>query len=299
MPAASFVPTYESPLVPSPEGDDPNAGVSPWVLQLVTTGRWFMPTSWFAQLVAFLQRLQYAFGLRTLVFLSLMYFFVKGLGYQMLLAVLLPFYKDLNVSATDYQRYYTTAMMGWAAKPLVGCISDNLPIFGYHKRYYLAAFSLTGTLSMLLMLLLPHSSGASVGTIASVFFFCVVLSVASLDLLCEGKYSELLKKKSAVTGAAIISWVYWSYQLGSVAAAAIEGPLADQADPRTVLWCVMPATALLFVPTLLGWLPEDKKQKRSAIDIGLEAPPTEPTPAAGVAFDTMFQAPKVAASTEA
>ena len=52
----------------------------------------------------------------------------------------IPFlFKELgNVKASELNTYKAIAMTPWSIKPLMGFCSDLLPIFGYHKRYYIA-----------------------------------------------------------------------------------------------------------------------------------------------------------------
>ena len=194
-----------------------------------------------------------------IAYLAFVYFFVKGLAFQAATAAQLPLYKDqFNVDAVDYQRFGNVANMGFALKPLVGALSDVIPIRGFRKRYYAAGFSLFATVSVVLATFLPNKPSS--GAIAAVFFFLMVWGVAALDLLCEGKYSELMVKLPK-HGSSIVTWAYGCYMLGAVIAACIEGPMADYVNVRVVLWIAAPMLFAPCIPSLLGWIPEGKMKE--------------------------------------
>ena len=211
--------------------------------------------------VPFVRTLCDAFTGRFVIYISIVYFCIKGFANRSISAVQLPYFQTfLKTSGDDYQKFYNVSMMAFAVKPLLGTISDNIPIFGYHKRYYLAIMSAMGAAAMGCSTLL--SSDSSNGPIAAGMFFVVMLSVAAMDLLCEGKYSELMEKRKD-TGSSIISWIWAMYMLGGIIASAVEGPLADDDDPRIVLLITAPFFLIPIVPSLLGWVPEEKKKPLS------------------------------------
>jgi folate/biopterin transporter len=49
-----------------------------------------------------------------------------------------------------------------------------------------------------------------------------------------------------------------SFKVGGLIAAAVEGTVADSINPRVVIWIATPLCLAIFVPTLLGWLPETR-----------------------------------------
>jgi folate/biopterin transporter len=208
--------------------------------------------------IPFINSLCEAFTGRFVIYISLVYFAIKGFAMRSITAIQLPFYQTfLKVSGDDYQKYYNVSMMAFSVKPLIGTLSDNVPIFGFHKRYYLTLLSAMGAAALgCSVLLQPDSSGS--GPAAAGMFFVVVLSVAAMDLLCEGKYSELMEKHKE-TGSSIISWIWAMYMLGGIIASGVEGPLADDGDPRVVLLITAPFFVLPIVPSLLGWVPEEQK----------------------------------------
>ncbi len=47
----------------------------------------------------------------------------------------------------------------WAMKGMVGVLSDCVPLFGYHKRYYIVFASLIGTVATLGLAMFPIDGG--------------------------------------------------------------------------------------------------------------------------------------------
>jgi MFS family permease len=86
--------------------------------------------------------------------------------------------------------------------------------------------------------------------------------IATSDLLCEGKYAELMQTKPK-TGSTMVSYVWGCYQLGSLIASLFVGPIADNYNPQIIFWFCVPLAASIIVPTALDFLsdepvPEDK-----------------------------------------
>lgn len=72
------------------------------------------------------------------------------------------------------------------------------------------------------------------------YFACTQISLT--DLLCEGKYAELMAANSH-TGTDAVTWVWWCVMMGQLVGSLIVGPLADRGDFKTVFWVSVPLTA--------------------------------------------------------
>lgn len=141
----------------------------------------------------FVVRLNEDFSREFVVFLLNVYFFLKGFTSHFIYLCQLPFYKKkLNVSGRQYQIFTQIAFTPYAVKPLIGAISDLKPLFGYHKRSYMLIFSCLGSIAMILMSIVQFSKDNAY--IASILCFLVISEVAFVDLLCEGKYTEIMIK---------------------------------------------------------------------------------------------------------
>eukprot|EP00960_Hanusia_phi_P063670 765530-Hanusia_phi.AAC.4 len=152
----------------------------------------------------------------------------------------------------------------WAIKGAIGVISDAFPLFGYHKSSYIILLSILGTFAFFLLASLPIRSPIT----AAALFFLANFQIATADLLCEGKYASLMQAKPH-TGSSMVSLVWGCFQLGSLFAALIVGPVADNFDPQIIFWLCIPLAASIILPTSLGFLQDEtashrKLRRRSA-----------------------------------
>ncbi len=75
-------------------------------------------------------------------------------------------------------------------KALIGAISDSVPLFGYHKASYIMASAVLGSASYIVLGSIDLSA-----KVVAFLFFLVNIELATSDLLCEGKYAELMRAK--------------------------------------------------------------------------------------------------------
>ena len=89
----------------------------------------------------------------------------------------------------------------WSIKALMGATSDLYPLFGYHKRSYMLVATGVGSLS--LAVLGGTTFNADNATAAVPLLFLVMFQVAMVDLLCEGKYAEMMRRLPHTKGDAV------------------------------------------------------------------------------------------------
>jgi hypothetical protein len=211
-------------------------------------------------LEGFFERFLRNFGWRFGVQIAVMYMLVKGLMMSVLGLIKLSYCKkSLGIDGTACQTMGTIASTPWAVKGAIGVISDAYPLFGYHKASYIICSAVLGTIAFLGLATLPITSAA----VAAMLMFLANLEIATADLLCEGKYAELMQTKPK-TGSTMVSYVWGCFQVGSLIAACFVGPVADHYDPKVLFWVLTPIAASIIIPTGLGYLsdervPEDKQ----------------------------------------
>ena len=72
-----------------------------------------------------------------------------------------------------------------------GGVRDRYPLLGYHKKFYIIGAAFFGTAAFVGLAALPiHSAN-----VAALFMFLANMQIAISDLLCEGKYAELMQEK--------------------------------------------------------------------------------------------------------
>ena len=95
--------------------------------------------------LAELRALRHTYGDSLLKFIFSVMFGLKGGLMSLVGTAALPYsQKYLRFSAVEMQRYGIVAMFPWTVKPIMGMVSDLVPIGGYHKRYYVAMTSVIG-----------------------------------------------------------------------------------------------------------------------------------------------------------
>jgi len=195
-----------------------------------------------------------SFGWKFGVQLTVMYLLVKGLMMSVLGLIKLSYCKKtLGIGGTACQTMGTIASTPWAIKGAIGVLSDAYPLFGYHKASYIICSAVLGTMAFLGLATLPITSAA----VAAMLMFAANLEIATADLLCEGKYAEIMQKKPK-TGSTMVSYVWGSFQAGSLVAACFVGPVADHYDPKVLFWVLTPIAASIIIPTSLGYLGDER-----------------------------------------
>uniref|UniRef100_A0A7S1RWT4 Folate/biopterin transporter n=1 Tax=Alexandrium catenella TaxID=2925 RepID=A0A7S1RWT4_ALECA len=94
-------------------------------------------------------------------------------------------YRSYNVPATDMQAYNAVTNLPWSMKPIIGLISDVLPIFGYNKAPYALLTSLAGTAAFLDIGLLSQKAMPE-WALVTCLFLCS-LQVSTADVLTQGR----------------------------------------------------------------------------------------------------------------
>ena len=206
----------------------------------------------------YFQRLKNVLSLNYLVFLGIIKLITCGLYASVIGTIFLPVFQRLGVDAATEQVLVLVCTLPYAASPLLGVISDLIPIGGYHKKYWMVLSIIIGALGSAVL-----GFGSSEGTTISTEWtvVCLVamnLELAVLNLLNEGKYSELIRDHPAAA-ADIVTFQQACAALGSLMAKTFVGPLSDNGNLRVVFLVALGLSLVPLFPTLLGWLPEARR----------------------------------------
>eukprot|EP00919_Chromeraceae_sp_WS-2016_P032993 GHVR01078008.1.p1 GENE.GHVR01078008.1~~GHVR01078008.1.p1 ORF type:complete len:637 (-),score=146.03 GHVR01078008.1:177-2087(-) len=225
----------------------------------------------------FLRRVVETYGWKCCVWLTSIFLLIKGLQLSLVSTIQLPYSKELHLDGVQYQTNSNIAQIPWAMKGLVGFVSDKYPLWGYSKKYYLLMAAAVGAPALLALALLPNGFMIANCWAIPVLFFLVNIQMSSMDLLCEGKYSELIRNNPN-RGSDTVTFVWMLSTIGALIGTSIIGPIADTArigedddDVTTpeeeywqrgamtvVFWLCVPLVVQFVVPVLLGWMPEKK-----------------------------------------
>jgi hypothetical protein len=94
-------------------------------------------------------------------------------------------------------------------------------------------------------------------------FTAVSFEAATLDILMEGKYSELMRVYPE-SGSSIISWKFGWALAGSIVTQSYVGPLSDLGYWHVLFWIATILSVTPFYPTIRGWIPEKKRSSEEA-----------------------------------
>lgn len=127
----------------------------------------------------------------------------------------------LKLSATQNQRYGIVACFPWSIKPVIGMISDIVPIWGYNKRYYMFGASLLGAAAVAYLAgaTLRDDNDSAMAYVAALVL--INLQVSVVDLLTEGKYTEKMSTTPEVSSD-IVSFVWLTLGAGGLFATLVS-----------------------------------------------------------------------------
>lgn len=138
---------------------------------------------------------------------------VKGFSGSLIYTLSLPYYQQLvGASLQDYHSLMLFVMVPWAAKPLIGMLSDHVPLWGYRRRYY----ALGG--AILIVVGAAGLAGIAPGPATVPLFILTATGLVVTDLLFEARYSETMSRSTTnVSGASIISFAWGLAAVGGAA----------------------------------------------------------------------------------
>eukprot|EP00578_Thalassiosira_sp_NH16_P016705 CAMPEP_0181114502 /NCGR_PEP_ID=MMETSP1071-20121207/20926_1 /TAXON_ID=35127 /ORGANISM="Thalassiosira sp., Strain NH16" /LENGTH=648 /DNA_ID=CAMNT_0023198633 /DNA_START=175 /DNA_END=2118 /DNA_ORIENTATION=- len=200
---------------------------------------------------------------------------VSGGVFSLVMALGLPLFKELGIGAARQQLYMSMIMSPWAMKPFIGVASDLFPIRGYNKRYFALYSILIGLVGCSVLLGMYHTGAAesaihqgqdAIQRLADIIVICftaVSYEAATLDILGEGKYSELMRLHPE-SGSSIISFKFGWSLMGSIVTQTYVGPLSDAGYFHVLFWIALMLSLTPFYPTLVGWIPEKMRTVEEA-----------------------------------
>lgn len=137
-------------------------------------------------------------------------------------------------------------------KAAIGLLSDTVPLFGYHKKYYIIIVSILGTISFAVL-----GVANLTAPIAACLLLLGNLQLATVDLLIEGKYAEKMVQHPE-SGSDLVSLVWGLVNCGQFLGSVVAGPMADYFNPKYIFLVCLPLAAQVILPTAFGALPDPK-----------------------------------------
>lgn len=139
-------------------------------------------------------------------------------------------------------------------KAAIGLLSDAVPLFGFHKRSYIVMLSIVGSISLGLLWWMKLTSAMIF--LGAMLLLLFQLQVASVDLLTEGKYAELMVEQPE-TGSDLVSFAWGLQSAGALFGSLISAVvLKFSPDAKGMFLVSLPLAAQVIIPAVRGWFPE-------------------------------------------
>ncbi|CBZ23510.1 putative pteridine transporter [Leishmania mexicana MHOM/GT/2001/U1103] len=204
------------------------------------------------------------YGPRCTLSLGFVYFLNKGVGFSLInYACFSMFTSRFGVSGVRYQRLASIAKLGFSIKAFAAMMSDSVAIFAYTKRWYCTAACIVGAGLTVGYGSLPEKESSA--DIAAGFIFLTSFCVANVDILSEGHYSRLMRRRPA-SGPSLISWIWWFILLANIVGAVIQGPLSDKKIPQVGLFIAAGTQLLSAVFFIWNWYGEGTNREEQMAD---------------------------------
>ncbi|MEA5619678.1 folate/biopterin family MFS transporter [Cronbergia sp. UHCC 0137] len=173
-------------------------------------------------------------------------YFVQGILGLARLAVSFFLKDELHLTPVEMSALLGIVALPWMMKPLLGLVSDSLPIFGYRRRPYLVISGILGACTWVSLATIVHSSwGATIAIALN------SLSIAFSDVIVDSLVVERARTESLAKVGSLQSICWAATALGSLITAYFSGFLLEQLSTRTVFWI----TALFpLIISLVAWL---------------------------------------------
>lgn len=198
--------------------------------------------------LCFCKGLKRRFGCSLLLLLFAGQHLVKGVENSWVTAGISYIFRDISgVSASQAEVYKMIISMPWAMKPLLGVLSDFVPLCGYSKRPYLLFFSVLGAVALALVGAFKLSALG-----ATSMLFLVSLQTAAVDLLTEATYAEQIRHPDNVAfGPKLISFVWLGIQVAMVFTCLTQGAVIQYLGTRWLYVFCIPFALSVLVPGAL------------------------------------------------
>jgi len=208
-----------------------------------------------AALVRWYDMLSEQFGSKLLILLFASQHMLKGLASGLSGESSRWIFKEYNIPGPHMQIYSGVIGLPWALKPIIGMISDIVPIYGYNKAPYILVSSLLGVIGYVAVGM--GSSDVAI-QVTVMMMFCISLQASTCDLLTEAKYAESLNKNPKY-GPDLMTYVWSGINAAGIVALIAVGWMIQTFGARMPYFVAIIPAAFILYPVLKNYLEESPR----------------------------------------
>lgn len=183
------------------------------------------------------------FGKKMLLLIHISQHLVKGVVHQFQTITMIWLLREYKLDGPSLRTCTCIVTSMWSLKPVLGCMSDVLPVHGHRKKTYVMLTSIIGVTCTLTIGLTSSDSLSSAGV---VLCLCgMTLQAVTCDLLTEARYSEQIKKKPEY-GPDLVVYAWGGVSVGSMFAVGLAGWIIANLGARAVFLVCMAPSALII-----------------------------------------------------
>jgi len=203
----------------------------------------------------FLRNLEYHFGFKLLATLFASQHALKGFAMTFVQPCVQYLLASYQVNGPQVQVFQGVISLPWAMKPVIGLVSDAVPIFGYKKGPYMILVTLLGIMAYATIGSVPKEMLSLRAVVACLFF--VQLQCSACDLLSEALYAAKIQV-TPKRGPALMTYVWFGIQVGAVLAGLLVGPAIEHYGVKVPFLIALGPASCVLVPIIRGYLEEQQ-----------------------------------------
>merc|ERR1719277_1104032 len=147
-------------------------------------------------------------------------------------------------------------------KPIIGLVSDLLPVMGFNKMPYMFLSTVVGIMACGTVGFVEQEQLSLTRLVLCLFLMTLMFSVA--DLLSEAKYAEKMRSKPE-QGPALMSFVWGGLTVGGLAAMCMIGPVLTYGSPKLPFVLALPFIGFILFPLMGNYLEEQVKSHEEVV----------------------------------
>jgi len=199
------------------------------------------------------QNLVHHFGYKFLIMLFASQHLLKGFVGSFCGAATQYLFASYGVAGPRMQVFGGVTGLPWAMKPVIGLVSDALPIRGYRKSPYMVLTAIVGVTACSMLGLVPQAH-LSIEFVV-ICLFLMQLQFSTCDLLTEATYAEKMQAKPE-HGPDLMTFVWFGLQTAGLFATVLVGPVIHHYGSKVPYIVSVVPMAFVLIPIARNYMEE-------------------------------------------